>query len=257
MHATPRRLLSLGTLTGLGLALVAAPALAHPSFNPNALTVGESHDIDFVIPHGCTAGGGAPDEGEETVATNRVDIELNAEVASFVAHSAEGWETTTEGAVVSWLDTGGATIDPIIYPVTLQLSDQLATGHTTYLSVLQSCVDGSSILWQAQADEAGSPAAILKVADEVGEASHGDHGGGEHGDGEHSMDDMADGEHSMDGEATDGEAMDDMAEDGDVLAADEVTEKGDDTFGLLALLVFLMLVVGLTLIIRMPDKPAS
>ncbi len=216
--------------------LVAAPALAHPSFNPNTITAGEKHTLDFVIPHGCVPGGGAPAEGQQASPTIALSVKIPTDqVASISPFELEGWSTTPQATQWTWSEPINPTTDPIVFQIDIELLPD-ADG-VVYFTVAQDCEEGST-LWIAKEGEDGDPAALLYTGDAVGTTDHGD--GGDHSmtedgeavDGEHDDDAMAEGEHAVDGEH----------------AASEGAAPLD---GGLVILVVLLLAGGLTAIMKM------
>ncbi len=150
-------------------ALVLAPAtaaLAHPSFNPNAIPAGEAVESVLVVPHGCAPGGGVPDG--DGVPTTRFDLGHTEQVGA-----------TGRGGTPRWTDAGGATSEPIELPVTITVADG-AEGDEIFLPAFQECEDGSSHRWVATPDDAeGDPAVKLELTSgppatvEVEEDDHG------------------------------------------------------------------------------------
>lgn len=203
-------------LAALAAGLVVLPAtaaLAHPSLNPNAIPVGEPVESVLVIPHGCSAGDGVvPAEGEG-VATTRVDLQV-VDGVTVDPDQVDGWDVTDDGEAVVWTDAGGATTDPIEFPVTVTVTDG-APGDTLMLSVFQECEDGSNERWTPGSED--TPAVRLEVTEgEVGSNS-GDHGA-THDPEAHGDDAETDGAHE-DGEADQGHGGD---------AGHEVPTAGED-----------------------------
>ncbi|MFT5224127.1 MAG: hypothetical protein ACI867_002459, partial [Glaciecola sp.] len=208
-------------MTAVGLAvgsvlLLAGPALAHPAFNPNRVTVGEVHQVDLIVPHGCTAAGGAPDAGEQTSPSTEIAMQATDDFSSLSGASTDGWTVASSDGEITWSDAGGSTTDPIILPVTIQLAEGRAPGETIYVTVLQTCAEGS-MLWAAGPSQDGSPAVSLTVADpadpegSVSEDIAPDHS--QHGTPDAAMGDAEMGEHAMDDiaeHATDDDAEHDL-----------------------------------------------
>src|SRR5690606_29243212 len=111
--AAPVRPLRLLGATGAVLVLTATAAAAHPSFNPNAVPVGEAVDTVLVIPHGCsTTDSVRPDSPDQAVATTRIDLQL-LDGVTIEPHDVDGWDAIDDGEAIVWTDAGGATTDPI------------------------------------------------------------------------------------------------------------------------------------------------
>lgn len=239
MSALSRRL-TLATATGAATLLLAAPALAHPSFNPNTVTVGERHTLDLVIPHGCVPGGGAPAEGEAASPTIAVSVKVPTEQLSFIApRQPEGWSMSPQATSFTWDQPVAPTTEPITFQIDVEVSSD--AGDVVYFTVAQDCEEGST-LWAAHEGEEGDPAALLFVGASTGTTEHDtDHGAA---DGEHS--DMTDGEHA-DEMAADGDmdhAMDDAAAEAAAPASYEVS---------LLILVLVLLIGGIGGILKMDD----
>lgn len=210
----------IATITAIAAGLLAIPATAsaHPSFNPNALPPGTATESTLVVPHGCAPGGGMPmaEEGEdapEAVPTVELALEQTAGV-TLAPGDVDGWDVTDDGEAWVWSDAGGATTEPIEFPVTITVDG--TAGDEIWLKAFQECEDGSSFQWVATPEEdAQWPAVFVAVSD--GEASN---AAAPEGVGQ-SMDDMDMGDMDMD----DGTEMamdedDDMAMDGEEAGAD-------------------------------------
>lgn len=150
--------------------LPASAALAHPSLNPNAVPVGEPVDTMLVIPHGCSSGDEVrPEEEESAVATTRVDLQLLDGIEVEPAEL-DGWDVTTDDEAVSWTDAGGATTDPIEFPITLRVHEG-EPGDQLHLAVFQECEDGQSYRWTEGSED--TPAVLLELTEgETGSADH-------------------------------------------------------------------------------------
>lgn len=221
-----RRPARLAVLAAGLVVLPATAALAHPSLNPNAIPVGEPVESVLVIPHGCSAGDGVvPDEGEG-VATTRVDLQV---VDGVTVHPDEvdGWDVTDDDEAVVWTDAGGATTDPIEFPVTVTVTD-VAPGDTLMLSVFQECEDGSNYRWTPGSED--TPAVRLEVTEGEVSSSSDDHGSS---DDPEADDDASDQGHEAEAHGDDSEtdgAHDDAEADqghGDD-AGHEVSTAGED-----------------------------
>lgn len=156
------RALRLLGATGAVLVLTATAAVAHPSFNPNAVPVGEAVDTVLVIPHGCsTTDAVRPEDGSQAVPTTRVDLQL-LDGLTIEPDDVEGWEATDDGEAIVWTDAGGATTDPIELPLTLTVTEG-EPGDRLDLAVYQECEDGSSYRWTAGSSE--TPAVRLDLTE--------------------------------------------------------------------------------------------
>lgn len=220
--------------------LLAAPASAHPAFNPNTIPAGERHTVSLVIPHGCVAHDGAPEAGEETSPTVALSVQVPEAGVSFIApHAVEGWAVSTSANAFTWEDDGGATTDPITFTVDVELQPDVA--EAVWFTVAQDCVEGSTLWIASPTTEGDNPAAVLHVGDGVGNTEV------EHG-----------GEHGAEGSGASGEAADDGhdgVEDGhDELAAGEGGDHAAAPASLdggLVLLVLVLFVGGMAAILRM------
>ena len=108
--------------TAIMTLLPAAAALAHPSFNPNAIPPGEAIEVDLVVPHGCAPGGGMPDG--DALPTVELDLE-HPEGVTIVPGEVDGWDVEDDGEAIVWTDAGGATTDPITFPLTLTVDGEV------------------------------------------------------------------------------------------------------------------------------------
>ncbi len=189
--------------------LPAAAALAHPSFNPNAIPPGESIAVDLVVPHGCAPGGGMPDG--EALPTIRLDLE-HPDGVTVVPMDVDGWDAVDDGEAIVWSDAGGATTEPIIFPVMLTVEGEI--GASVYLNAFQQCEGGESFRWIGTPDvEADYPAVLVELSEEAGQAAgHADMEGMDHGDDASDHDEMAD-DHADDDHADDAADHDEMADD--------------------------------------------
>ena len=170
------RSLRVAVLTAALLVLPATAAWAHPSFNPNAVPIGEAVDAVLVVPHGCsTTEEVMPEEGQ-AVATTRFDLQL-LDGVTVEPREVEGWTAEDDGEAIVWTDAGGATTDPIELPVTITVTDG-APGDQLSLSAYQECEDGSSYRWTEGSE--GTPPVRLELTE--GEAGTVDTGDGmDHG----------------------------------------------------------------------------
>lgn len=261
-----RRELITGSLTAALLVLAATGAAGHPSFNPNKLPGGEATEVDFVIPHGCSASGQAPPaEGEDASGTTLVAVQVPEGIMAVEPLEAEGWElnvVTAGDAVTEWdwtASESAITTDPITFRVSVTPM-QGDEGTEIHWPVFQECEQGSyQWIGTPDGDPDADPAALMQLTTgEAGtaEVDHGSHGEGEHGEG------MAEGEHGQDkaeGEHGAGEHGEDMADgghgdemgEGDGILADEMAEAAadqgdaDDDTMLVVILAILVLAVGL------------
>jgi uncharacterized protein YcnI len=151
---------SLALTVGIVLAS-AATALAHPSFNPNAIPAGEAVASQLVIPHGCAVDGGRPTGGEAALPTVRFDLQYTDQVA-IVPGEVEGWSVADDGEAIVWTDAGGASTEPILLPVTLTVTSGSA-GDQLYLAAYQECEGGGSFRWIARPGEDGDPAVRIEL----------------------------------------------------------------------------------------------
>lgn len=263
MHRTSTRRLATSALLGAGLLALASPAFAHPTFNPNQLPAGQTVDVDFVIPHGCTAAGGMPADGETTSPTHQVAVDIPAELAGFTGEGIDGWTASAVGSTFVWTaDDGVGSTEPLVFPATVTIAEGIEDGTTIYLSA-QECAD-NSIVWSAHDHDEGSPAAILVVGSEVGTASDEDHD--DHGEDPDHMATDHESEH-VDGMATDHESehVDGMATDhatedmGEDHAMDDAaaTHDGDNGLGMLALVMAFVVVGSIIGILKMGGSTAD
>lgn len=151
-------------LAGLVVALTLLPAtaaVAHPSFNPNQVPVGEPVEAVLVVPHGCsTADEVMPEEGQ-AVPTTRFDLQ-QVEGVRIEPGDVDGWDVSTDGEALVWTDAGGATTGPIELPVTVTVEEG-SPGDTFQLAAYQECEDGQSYRWTEGSED--TPAVRLEVAD--------------------------------------------------------------------------------------------
>lgn len=168
--------------------LPAATALAHPSFNPNDLPAGDRYDVDFVVPHGCGTEGGMPEEGAAASPTVEIAVELADGLTAIEPRAVDGWTTRVdeqdgEPTGVTWLDDGGATTEPIVLPVTVEIAGEVDA--QVDVPVYQACENGEDFRWIGTPEaEAEYPAARLFVAahgSDPGPASADPDGGSDHG----------------------------------------------------------------------------
>lgn len=228
-----RRLATLAA-TASGLLLLASPAFAHPSFNPNQVTAGEQFEVDLVIPHGCAAGGGMPSEGEEASPTIRIDLQVpdTAHVVEVAEH--RGWKVTQDTDAITWSDDGGATNEPLVFPLSLEIDSGFTEDTTLYWTILQTCQEGST-LWIAQGEDGeASPAAVMLVAAGVG--------------GVDQVDEDPEG-----GDAT-APAPVDEHDAADATGIPAGAEETDDGYGFLVLFTLVMVVLGVVGILRMDES---
>lgn len=153
------RIRRLAALTAALLLVPATAAWAHPSLNPNQVPVGEPVEATLVVPHGCSTGENVRPEEGEAVPTTRVDLQL-LDGITIEPGEVDGWEATDDGEAIVWTDAGGATIDPISFPITLTV-DEGSPGDELALAVYQECEDGSSYRWTADSDS--TPAVALAL----------------------------------------------------------------------------------------------
>lgn len=150
-----------GTLAA-ALALVTASAAgAHPGLRPDEVPAGSATEAEIVIPHGCGTEGDVPEDDDDPSPTTQVALEWPDDV-EVVPGEVDGWATTVDDGVTTWDDAGGATTEPIVLPVTVQVAADVAPGDL-HVSVYQECLDGASFRWQAGPDEEGSPALRMTV----------------------------------------------------------------------------------------------
>lgn len=169
------RSLRVAALTAALLVLPAATAWAHPSFNPNAVPVGEPVETVLVVPHGCSTGDSVmPGEGE-AVPTTRFDLQL-LDGMTIEPGDVDGWTAEDDGEAIVWTDAGGATTDPIELPITLTVTEGSA-GDQLNLSAYQECEDGSSYRWTEGSE--GTPPVRLELTE--GETGTVDTGADSHG----------------------------------------------------------------------------
>lgn len=148
-------------LTGLVAALTLLPAtaaLAHPSFNPNQVPAGEPVDAVLVVPHGCSTGDEVMPEEGRAVPTTRFDLQV-VDGVTIEPGEVDGWQAEDDGEAIVWTADGGATTDPIEFPVTLTVEGD--PGDELALAAFQECEDGSSYRWTEGSDS--TPAVVLEL----------------------------------------------------------------------------------------------
>lgn len=151
----------------LAAALLAGPAtaaLAHPAFDPSAIPPGTAVEATLVIPHGCTSEGGAvsPTVGVAVERTDGLTIE---------PLELSGWSLDESRAEFTYTADGGATADAIAFPLVIEATG--AVGEVRYVSVFQRCEEGAYRWIGTPYDDADSPAAVIEIADELGETEYG------------------------------------------------------------------------------------
>jgi uncharacterized protein YcnI len=217
---TARRSLSGLVLAGGMVALLAAPAAAHVTANPNTFEAGGYARTAFRVPHGCD---GSP--------TTAIEVQIPSGVVGVKAEQVPGWEvetvvgeldepyeshgeTITEGVLeVSWTAAAGSELPDDQFRefgLSVRLPD--AAGETLWFPTIQTCEEGEIGWIQIPGDgeswgELEAPAPYVELTE-----------GGGHGHG----DDDATG----DEEAED--ADQDAAEDEDAAAADDTATEQDD-----------------------------
>lgn len=169
------RPLRLAALTAALVVLPAIAASAHPSFDPNAVPVGEPVETTLVVPHGCSTGEGVMPEDGEAVPTSRFDLQL-VDGLTVEPEDLDGWAVEDDGEAIVWTADGGATSEPIEFPVTLTVTRGTA-GDQLEIAAYQECEDGSSYRWTAGSE--GTPPVRLELTQ--GETGTVDHGDGGHG----------------------------------------------------------------------------
>lgn len=156
------------TITALSLVLLLAlpmAALAHPGLDPDEVPPGQQTIATMVIPHGCDAEGGVPEEGEASP-TTEVAVEVPGGIESITPAEKEGWELSVDeqgGAVVSWTwsAAGGATTDVIEFEITFTAAG--AEDENIYFPVFQGCEEGSYRWIGTPEREAENPAMVLTI----------------------------------------------------------------------------------------------
>lgn len=220
----PARALPRAALLALAsIALLAAPAAAHPAMAPDTVPVDSHVDLELRMAHGCTA-----DEagGGQEQPTERVALQVPGAVDHVEPEAPDGWSVDAEPAegpveVVEWTADAGAE-EPA---PTLGLSavHRGEVGDEIAYRVVQGCGD-MEMRWVATGDEEGDPAVLVTVGEADPEASapppEDPQGGGPAAD--EGQDMLAESGPAEDGEADDGEAQD--GADGD--AAGEAPDDG-------------------------------
>lgn len=199
------------------LTIVAAPALAHTTANPNTTAAGSFAVIDFRVPHGC-----------DGAATERLDVQVPAGVVSVKPEYLPGWTATTEigefdepvevhgeevteGVVsVTWTaDEGEELPDEQFRNFGMSVKFPDAAGETLYFPAVQTCVDGEEAAWieipSSEDEELDSPAPAITLT--AGEDGHG-HGSDKDG-------------HGGDEDATDEDASGDETDEAAAASADD------------------------------------
>lgn len=165
----------LAATTAALVVLSATAAAAHPSFTPNAVPVGETVEAVLVVPHGCSTGAGVMPEEGEAVPTTRFDLQL-LDGVSVEPGEVDGWVVENDGEAIVWTADGGATTDPIEFPVTVTVTEGQA-GDQLEIAAFQECEDGSSYRWTTGSE--GTPPVRLELTE--GETGTVDVADGGHG----------------------------------------------------------------------------
>ena len=169
------RPLRLAATTASLVVLSATGAIAHPGFDPNAVPVGEPVETTLVVPHGCSTGDSVrPAEGE-AVPTTRFDLQL-LDGITVEPDEVDGWVVEDDGEAIVWTADGGATAEPIEFPVTLTVTEG-AAGDQVEIAAFQECEDGSSYRWTGGSE--GTPPVRLELTE--GETGTVDVADGGHG----------------------------------------------------------------------------
>lgn len=239
---------ALALLTAAMVVLPATAALAHPSFDPNAVPVDEPVETVLVVPHGCSTGSGVMPEAGEAVPTTRFDLQTPDGV-TIEPQPVDGWEAEDDGEAIVWTDAGGATTDPIELPVVLTVEDG-AAGDELLLSAYQECEDGSSYRWTEGAE--GTPPVRLELTEgETGTVEVEDDGHGESAADDPTATDRptaseaATSEAATSEETATAEPAAETPSDRATVAADAATDEGDDGGGTLpAVIAVLVVLIG-------------
>lgn len=155
----------LAALTAALLVLPATAAWAHPSFDPNAVPIGEPVETTLVVPHGCSTSDDVMPEEGQAVPTTRLDLQVVAGI-TIEPDDVDGWDAEHDGEAIVWTDAGGATTDPIELPVTLTVEEG-RPGDQLLLSAYQECEDGSSYRW-TEGSESTPPVRLELTEGETG-----------------------------------------------------------------------------------------
>ncbi len=169
------RPLRLAALTAALVVLSATAAAAHPSLNPNAVPIGEPVETVLVVPHGCSTSDSVMPEEGQAVPTTRFDLQLLAGV-TVEPQEVDGWVVEDDGEAIVWTADGGATSEPIEFPLTLTVTEGSA-GDELDIAAYQECEDGSSYRWTTGSE--GTPPVRLELTEgETGtvDVADGDHG---------------------------------------------------------------------------------
>lgn len=146
------RWLATATTTAAAVALLAGPATAHVTVNPEESPAGFTK-VSFRVPHGCESG----------AATETLRIQIPAGVASIKPEFLPGWEvTTTTGELPRPVQRHGEEITEGVTEVAftgppipddqfkefgLSVFLDAQPGETLYFKAIQECVDGSQLAW--------------------------------------------------------------------------------------------------------------
>lgn len=214
---------TVATVLAVGmLALVAGPAVAHVTANPNTAVAGGRAATTLVVPHGC--------DGSPTVA---VEVAIPDEVDGVTPEQVAGWDVEVTDESVTWTaEPGGALPEGQFRGFGLRLVLPDTPGEVLWLPTIQTCEDGESAWIEIPDDLDGwgdldHPAPYLELT-----AGEGDgHGAGASPTDEGSEHEDADG-----GQVDDADGSDDAEELDTELTASEDTGTGA--------LVYVALAVG-------------
>ena len=201
-----RRATITAALTLAVVALLAAPAAAHVTADPDTAPAGGRVATGFTIDHGCD---GSP--------TTEVEVGLPEGVESVTPRQMPGWSTSVEDDRVRWeADAGNELADHEFASFGLRLVTPDAEGERLYFPTVQTCVEGEYRWTEVPDEEAGeswgelaTPAPYLDLV--AGDDDHGH----SHGDEDEGSDHGHDHDEGADDEGTDAAAGDDEALVGD------------------------------------------
>lgn len=247
-----------GALAALAATLVvAAPAAAHPFFEPGEVPVGSAAEVTLDIAHGCREqdtddGGQASDEEP----TREVAIEVTTAVTFVEPAEADGWDLEVERA-----DDGSAEV--VVYRAEegtdepapqfdLEVVVRGDEGDEVHWRVLQACDDGTHRWVGTEEDPAEEPAVAMSLTEADPAAPPPEEDGP-------AEEDPAPDEPTTDEDATDGEG-DAEVDDGEPDEPD-APEGGDGGalpgWLLIVVLVATLGVAGLVLLIRTGEDGAA
>jgi hypothetical protein len=153
--------MSVPAVAAAAVLVVAAAASAHPALRPGQVPAGATTEAQLVVPHGCADGGGMPEDGGPASPTTELAMQPQPGV-EFIPIEVDGWTTSVEEGLATWVDDGAATTDALLLPVEVIVAADVALGELP-IAVYQACANGESFRWQADEGEEGWPALRMEV----------------------------------------------------------------------------------------------